>query len=159
MDSIRRFRESDIGPLHRLIHETIDISYAEVYPPRAVEFFKKFHAEDKILERGRVGTILVVEEDGELVGTGSIVDGEIFAVFVHPKCQSGGRGKALMQRLEDQARAEGVVESELSVSLSSLKFYQGLGYEVVEERSRDLGEGQQLDFWAAKKKLTPHQPT
>ncbi|MCG8695352.1 MAG: GNAT family N-acetyltransferase [Minwuiales bacterium] len=158
MDGIRKFQESDIGPLQRLIHDTIDISYAEVYPPRAVEFFKEFHAEDKILARSRAGTILVVEEDGELVGTGSIVDGEIFAVFVHPKCQSGGRGKALMQRLEDQARAEGVVESELSVSLPSLKFYQRLGYEIVEERSRDLGEGQRLDFWAAKKTLTPTQP-
>ena len=63
-----------------------------------------------------------------------------------------------MQRLEDQARAEGVVESELSVSLPSLKFYQRLGYEIVEERSRDLGEGQRLDFWAARKTLTPQQP-
>ena len=158
MDSIRKFRDSDIGALQRLIHETIDISYAEVYPPRAVEFFKEFHAEQKILERSRAGTTLVVEEDGELVGTGSMVDGEIFAVFVHPKCQSGGRGKALMQMLEDQARAEGVEESELSVSLPSLKFYQHLGYEIVEERSRDLGEGQRLDFWAARKTLTPAQP-
>jgi len=34
--SIRRSRESDLDQLVRLICETIEISYAEVYPPRAV---------------------------------------------------------------------------------------------------------------------------
>lgn len=155
--SIRRFRDTDIGALTRLIHETIDVSYAEVYPPRAVQFFKAFHAEQDILERSRAGTVLVVEEDGELTATGSMVDGEIFAVFVAPNLQQGGRGKLLMQALEDEARAGGAMQSELSVSLPSMKFYRGLGYEIVEERSRDVGEGQRLDFWKARKPLTPVQ--
>jgi len=34
--SIRRFQEADLCQLVRLISETIGISYAEVYPPRAV---------------------------------------------------------------------------------------------------------------------------
>src|SRR5215471_18492046 len=34
--SIRRFRDSDLDQLARLISETIGISYAGVYPPRAV---------------------------------------------------------------------------------------------------------------------------
>ena len=38
--SIRRFREPDLCHLVRLISETIGISYAGVYPPRAVQFFK-----------------------------------------------------------------------------------------------------------------------
>ena len=58
-----------------------------------------------------------------------------------------------MERLEAAARAAGVTESVLSVSLPSKRFYEGLGYEIVEERSRHLGEGQRLDFWKAKKRL------
>lgn len=150
---IRRFRESDLGPLLRLIHETIDVSYGAVYPPRAVDFFKTFHSEQKILARSETGTVLVIEEEGALTATGSIVEGEIFAVFVDPRFQKGGRGRVLMLALEDEARAQGVTESELSVSLPSLPFYRGLGYAVVEERSRDVGEGQRLDFWKAKKRL------
>jgi len=153
MPTIRRFEDADIGALKRLIMETIDVSYAGVYPPRAVEFFKTFHAEEKILERSRAGTVLVVEEEGELTATGSMVDGEIFAVFVSPNVQQGGRGKALMAVLEQEARDSGVTVSELSVSLPSKRFYQGLGYEIVEERSRDLGDGQRLDFWKARKRL------
>lgn len=155
--NIRKFRNSDIGRLQRLIFDTIDASYSGVYPPRAVQFFKEFHAERRIIERGRTGTILVLEENGELVATGCIVGKEILAVFVHPKLQHGGCGKALMQDLEETARQEGVTESELSVSLPSKRFYQGLGYEMVEERSKDVGEGQQLKFWKARKLLTPVQ--
>jgi len=53
--SIRRFQESDLCQLVRLISETIGISYAEVYPPRAVQFFQDFHSEKKIAARSRSG--------------------------------------------------------------------------------------------------------
>ena len=93
--SIRRCRDPDLCKLMRLISETIGISYAGVYPPRAVQFFKDFHSEKKIADRSKAGTALVVEEDGELVATGSLVDDEILAVFVHPGLQRRGRGKRL----------------------------------------------------------------
>jgi hypothetical protein len=64
--SIRRFREPDLCQLVRLISETIGISYAGVYPPRAVQF-NDFHSEKKIADRSKTGTTLVVVEDGELV--------------------------------------------------------------------------------------------
>ena len=68
--------------------------------------FKTFHSEEKILDRSRAGTVLVVEEEDELTATGSMVDGEIFAVFVAPNVQQGGRGKALMEALEQEARRQ-----------------------------------------------------
>lgn len=151
--TIRLFEESDVAALRRLICQTIDVSYAPVYPPKALDFFKTFHAEEKIRERAQRGTVLVAEADGDLLATGSLLDGEIFAVFVHPDRQGRGLGKALMERLEEDARTAGVTESLLSVSLSSKRFYEGLGYEIVEERSRDLGDDQRLDFWKAKKRL------
>ena len=155
MPEIRAFREADIGALRRLIFETIDVSYAPVYPPRALAFFKTFHGEPGLRARGRAGTILVIEDDGELVATGSLVGNEILAVFVRPGLQGSGHGKALMHALEEKARTDGKTACTLSISLPSLKFYQGLGYEVTEERSRDLGDGQRLDFWKAKKSLAP----
>ena len=151
--SIRRLRERDLSQLMRLISEAIAISYAEVYPPRAVQFLKNFHSEKRIADRSKTGTTLVVEEDGELVATGSLVHGEILAVFVHPRLQKGGRGKALMKALENEARASGVTEIGLSISLPSKSFYESLGYKVVEEISRDVGGGQRLGFWKAVKQL------
>ena len=150
---IRHFHPADVGPLRQLICATIDVSYSSVYPPRAVEFFKEFHAEQKILERGQTGTVLVAEANGKRIATGSLVDGEIFAVFVHPDYQRAGLGKTLMRMLEDQALATGVIEAVLSVSLPSKRFYEGLGYEIVQACSKDVGDGQTLDFWKAKKRL------
>jgi len=151
--SIRRFRESDLDQLVRLISETIGISYAEAYPPRAVQFLKDFHSEKNIADRSKTGTTLVVEEDGELAATGSLVGGEIRAVFVHPRLQKCGRGKMLMKALENEARASGVTEIGLRISLPSKSFYERLGYRVVEAKSIDVGEGQRLDFWTAVKQL------
>ncbi len=151
--TIRPCRDSDFVTLRRLIHDTIDISYAAAYPPRAVAFFKSFHGQDQIRARNRDGTVLVIDEDNTLTATGSVVDNEIFAVFVHPDKQGGGRGRALMMALEELARRNGIAETELSVSLPSYDFYRGLGYEIVEKRSRDVGEGQCLDYWMARKPL------
>src|SRR5260370_37346127 len=95
--SIRRFQESDLCQLVRLISETIGISYKEVYPPRAVQFFKDFHSEKKIADRSKTGTTLLVEEDGELVATGSLDDGEILAVFVDPRLPKVVRGSEVIQ--------------------------------------------------------------
>ena len=61
--SIRHFRESDLESIRKLIHHTIDVSYSPVYPPRALQFFKDFHTEDKIIERHQKGDIFVMEKD------------------------------------------------------------------------------------------------
>ena len=84
---IREFRKSDVIHVWQLIHHTIDICYSGVYPPRAVQFFKEFNSDAKILERYQEGKILVVEQNGNIIATGAIVDGDIFGVFVHPEFQ------------------------------------------------------------------------
>ena len=82
-----------------------------------MQFLKDFHSETKFANRSKSGMTVVVDEDGELVATGSLVDGEILAVFVHPRLQNGGRGKAVMKALENEARTRGVTQIGLSVSL------------------------------------------
>jgi GNAT superfamily N-acetyltransferase len=89
----------------------------------------------------------------------AVVDGEIVAVFVHPRLQKGGRGKALMKALEHEARASGMAEIGLAISLPSKRFYESLGYKVVEEKSIDVGEGQRLDFWKAVNDYRPRGQT
>lgn len=150
---IREFRESDAESIVQLIHRTIDVCYTGVYPPRAVAFFKDFHSRDGVLERWNNGTILVAEQTGIVMGTGALVENEIYGVFVEPKMQGHGHGRTIMHALENQAIAKGHCKVVLSVSLPSRKFYEGLGYEILQEVRRDVGEGQRLDFWKATKSL------
>lgn len=157
MYNIRQFRVSEVEALRVLIHHTIDVSYLPVYPPRAVQFFKEYHSEVKIIGRFTKGEIFVVETDGKLIGTGTIVGVDIFGVFVHPDFQHHGLGKALMKELEEKAITSGISEVALNVSLPSRKFYENLGYEIIEEHAKDVGKGQWLHYWEAKKTLMKGQ--
>jgi GNAT superfamily N-acetyltransferase len=147
---IRLFRKPDLTPLHRMICETIDTSYSDVYPPRAVEFFKDYHSDKRI----EVGEILVMEEHDFILATGSLVGMEITGVFVYPVYQRQGYGKAIMFELERRAKAKGLSEISLSVSLPSRKFYENLGYNMLADNALDVGEGQYLNYWLGQKTLS-----
>lgn len=152
--TMRDSRPAEAPALKRLIHETIDTAYSGWYPPRAVAYFKGYHSEEGILERQRNGEVLVIELDGEIVATGTFLDGEILGVFVRPASQRRGYGEALMQELEKRAKARGHASCTLNVSLPSRQFYERLGYRLGEMLSADMGEGQSLDYWVGTKALT-----
>lgn len=150
---IRDYQEKDLDAVQHLIHQTIDVCYPGIYPPRAVQEFKDFHSKEAITRRHEDGVILVVEERAGIVATGTLVAGDIFGVFVDPEVQGKGYGKAVMEELEHRAKARGREVVELSISLPSKHFYLGLGYRIMEDRSLDVGHGQRLDYWEAKKNL------
>jgi ribosomal protein S18 acetylase RimI-like enzyme len=150
---LRDFRSADLASVRRLIHNTIGVSYSRVYPPRAVQFFRQFHSEQEILARSEAGEILVAEREGTIVATGALVGREILGVFVDAQCQDRGYGTAVMRELERRAKERGCKEVELSVSLPSRGFYERRGYQVLEECSIDVGEGERLRFWKARKSL------
>ena len=154
---IRDFVLSDLSSLRQMIHDAIDASYSSVYPERAVEFFKAFHSEERIRERSRKGEILIIERNNVIVATGAIVDNEVLGVFVRPQEQGSGYGKAIMNELESRAKTKGFTQMTLAVSLPSRKFYEALGYEIVSDCSVDVGEGQYLDYWEARRSIASNK--
>jgi ribosomal protein S18 acetylase RimI-like enzyme len=152
---LRLFLPGDLESVRVLIHRTIDACYTGVYPPRAVAFFKEVHSAGNILTRSRRGEMFVVEREGTPVATGSITGGEISGVFVDPAFQHAGIGARLMLALERRAVEKGLEEVVLDVSLPSRGFYERLGYAITETCAIDVGEGQRLHYWKAKKRLLP----
>jgi len=150
---IRPFRESDCDTVHGLIQATIDACYTGIYPDRAVAFFKQYHSAANILERARQGHTIVVEWDERIVGTGTITDDHISGVFAAAEVQHLGLGRAIMAHLEALARAAGVTMATLDVSLPSRRFYERIGYRVIEPDRTEVGDGQHLDYWKATKSL------
>jgi GNAT superfamily N-acetyltransferase len=136
---IRPFADADLSSLHCMICDTIDISYSGVYPVRAVQFFKDYHSKKRIMERSQAGEVLIIERNGSIVATGALVGNEILGAFVKPDKQGQGYGKTIMSELESRAKAKGLSEVVLSVSLPSRKFYENLEYEVLAECSLDVG--------------------
>jgi GNAT superfamily N-acetyltransferase len=150
---VRTFRTADLEDVKRLIHSTFEASYSGVYPPRAVRFFKDYHAPDRILERQAMGDVMVTERVGEIVATGAIVGDHIHAVFVHPRCQRRGVGARVMDAIENAARDAGRASIHLDVSLPSRRYYESRGCSLLESCSIDVGDGEQLDYWTAEKNL------
>lgn len=154
---IRKFINTDLSALHHMICETIDASYSRLYPYRAVEFFKKYHSEKKISERSLIGKILILisKRDDSILATGSLIDCEIIGVFVRFDHQGKGYGKSIMTQLEQIASEKGLLKLHLSISLASRRFYEHLGYKVLEECVVDVGGGECLKYWFGSKEVHP----
>lgn len=150
---IRQFQTADADPVKQLIHHTIDTSFQLIYPQQAINFFKGFHSIEKIRDRAEKGITIVLERNGEIIGTGSVINGEILGVFVTPSCQKQGYGKLLMLELEQIAVSECCSEVFLPVSLPSRQFYERLGYTNFKGCAIEVKTGKLLDYWKASKSL------
>ena len=151
--ALREFCDSDAVAIHVLIQRTIDACYSGVYPPRAVDFFKRFHSLEAVRNRASAGVVVVFDGDRGVVATGARDGHEISGVFVASEMQGHGLGSLVMDELEAGALAAGEPSVRVDVSLPSRGFYERRGYVVAADRSIDLGEGQRLLYWEAEKSL------
>lgn len=151
--AIRRFRSSDLDAVHALVCETIDTSYAEVYPPRVIDFFHDYHDRKVVVSDAAVGHTLVVHAGETLVGTGTRIESTVRRVFVRADRQRRGIGQTVMAELEAEALAAGIERLDLSASLPALEFYLRLGYEVTSEEDHEVAPGQHLEYYEMAKNL------
>jgi GNAT superfamily N-acetyltransferase len=151
--SIRDIDSYDLDSLRKMMHDTIDACYSMVYPERAVQFFKTYHSDQNIAERRQKGDVLLIKRGDLIVATGAMVGNEVLGVFVRLEDQGKGYGKTIMNELERRAKIKGLDQITLAISLPSRKFYEALGYEIVGDCFEDVGEGQRLDYWEARKTI------
>ena len=151
---IRNFKSSDLGVIKNLIGNTVDACYSNVYPKEAIKFFKNYHSDENVLKNAKEGYTIVLEKDNKIIGTGTIVDDHIMRVFVDPEFQKLGLGKLVMQKLEEKALSTGVRIVKLDASLPSKKFYDSLGYVLLEETFLEVENGKRLDYYKMEKSLT-----
>jgi GNAT superfamily N-acetyltransferase len=125
----------------------------------------------------RDGTYFVAEAGGELVGCGGwsrrrtlfggdaqpgrrseLLDPQrdaarIRAFFVHPNWARRGVGRAILERCEAEARAQGFRSVELLATLPGHKFYRMLGYTGEKRVAHELSDGVMIDFIPMSKPL------
>ena len=136
-----------------LIQTTIDACYPKVYPKEAVEFFKDWHCDERILKDAKEGYTILLNKDARIVGTGTIVDDHVKRVFVDPAFQGHGFGKLIMRKLEERAVSTSIDIVKLDASLPSKMFYDALGYVTLERAFLDVGNNKRLDFYKMEKTL------
>ena len=154
MSQTRTFVTADLVAVKALVDRTIDVSYAGVYPPAVITFFKEYHCRECILADAQAGHTLVIEEDGALLATGTLLGTNVRRMFVDPAMQGRGLGFALLTSLEKYACRVGLTALDLSSSLPARDFYLHHGYRIVNEEAILLPNGEQLRFYAMSKALT-----
>ena len=99
----------------------------------------------------------MLDRAGRVLGTGTLVGEEIKRVFVEPDLQTHGLGRRIMRHLEERAALAGIEMIRLDASLPAKRFYDGLGYTVVEKAFLQVENGQSLDFFKMQKELATGQ--
>ena len=150
---MREFGRDDLQAVKRLIHKTIDISYHEVYPEEAIECFKDYHSEKHILNDARDGYTIILQANGKIIGTGTLLGTNIRRVFIDPSYQHKGFGKLVMYQLEERAAREEICVLDLSSSLVSKRLYDSLGYVTKKRDYIQVRNGQKLVYYAMVKTL------
>jgi len=142
----RTFEKGDLAAIRKLICDTIDHSYTGAYPASAISFFKEYHKVNSILDDSRKGLTIVIEIDGRIVATGTLLGDEIKRMFVSPGMQGKGLGRGLMDVLLQRAREKGLQRIFLDSSVVSHGFYKEYGFQQVREDYIVLDDGSHLDY-------------
>jgi len=144
---IREFKREDLRFVKHLINETIDISYAGVYPEEANELFKEHHSEENILNDAETGYTIIIEFDGMIIGTGTLVGTNVRRVFIDPPYQYRGVGKSIIHELEEYALRQDITDLELYATPVSKQFWSSRGFILQEEVQIPLENNQKLSYY------------
>ena len=148
---IREFREADLPSVHRLVLNTIDISYRADYTPEVVEFFKDYHSPETIREDAEAGYTIVAVDGGAIVGTGTLRGTNVRRVFIDPARQKQGIGTLIVNELEQKAGRKGMYILDLSSALGARAFWERHGYSVREEHFAPERDGRIIHYYTMTK--------
>jgi GNAT superfamily N-acetyltransferase len=151
--SVREFRLADLDGVKKLINKTIDVCYNGFYLEEVMNYFDMYNWDGNILKAARDGYIVVVETQGKIVGTGSVIGNVILRVFVDPGYQKQGLGRIIMNELESRAETNGVNILQLRALANARKFYESLGYSTVDKGLVEVDNGRHLEYYQMEKKL------
>jgi GNAT superfamily N-acetyltransferase len=131
---LRAARLSDLSHLYSLVKDTIHTVFPLYYPEAVVEWYVEVNSADAIASDITAGRVCVLEDDGRLVGTGTIDGNRICRVYVAPAYQKQGLGGYLFDALENLA-ARASDEAVVDATLPSVLFFEHRGYRTVGHQS------------------------
>jgi len=150
---IREFTEKDLESVYGLIQNAVAISYRDIYPEEALDLYKEYHNRDNILNDATAGYCVVAENGSEIVGTGTLLEGNVRRVYINPSYQHTGIGKQLYNEMEKKAKVYNNAVLELGASLIARRFWESLGFTVISEEFVPIKNDKKLQFYRMTKSL------
>lgn len=154
---VRPATPADGDAIGRVQVETWRAAYRGLMPDEVIEGFDLAHRQ-RLWREGlgrdpRPGSAtLVAEVEGEVVGFASVgrsrdeeahIEGELYAIYLHPSCWDRGIGRALLERAEESMRRSGFERALLWVlegNERGERFYRRAGW-TADGRKADEFQG------------------
>lgn len=150
---VRRSTYDEIDSILKLIVDTVAESYPAYYSPQAVGYFYDHHTEFSLRDSMEKGWVYIAEDDGKLIGTGTLLPEYIGGMYVLPGAQGMGIGGKILSVLEEIALRERMNCIRLHSSFPAKNFYLHSGYEIESEREIRFDNGEKLMYFDMIKKM------
>ncbi|GAG90926.1 unnamed protein product, partial [marine sediment metagenome] len=136
---IREIQEEDRPFCLELIQSCILHVNSRNYTPQFIKSLTESYSKNFMRRPER--STFVLEKDGILVGTGSIIlsEGRINDMFIDVENHNKGFGKSLMAHLENIAQENSLKALFLYSSISGVNFYEKVGYTQVSQLDHGAG--------------------
>jgi predicted GNAT family N-acyltransferase len=104
---------------------------------------QKVPEEEEIDQYEEAAAHFILYQNGEPAGAGRfrIVDdlGKVERICVLASQRGTGAGKAIMNKIEQHAKSQGIKALKLNAQTHAIPFYNSLGYEVISDEFLDAG--------------------
>jgi predicted N-acetyltransferase YhbS len=131
---IRDAVAADAPAISKVILDSLRTTNARDYACDIIERLAQNFSVERVAAQLRERQVVVALVATEIVGTASLGNDAIHAVFVAPNLQNKGIGETLMGELHRRAGAAGMTKLTLQSSITAEPFYAKLGYRAVGDK-------------------------
>ena len=149
--TIRTYRPADLAEILALFFHCVHHSCAAFYSPAQLEAWAPGTPDTAAWEKKlQSQLVLVAEEQGEIVGFGSLAGQTLDLLYVRPERQGQGVGESLCTFLEQLCPADPIA---VHASRAARPFFAAQGYRLIRSQQVER-RGQTLENFLMEKELT-----
>ncbi|UCH37976.1 MAG: GNAT family N-acetyltransferase [Candidatus Bathyarchaeota archaeon] len=139
--------------MKKLIDRTIMTCYTTFPSKFRQHWVEENDPQKHLLTEATEGYSLIIASNRQMIGTGTLLHDKIKRVFIHPDYQRKGYGTLIMQKLEQQARANAIDTIRLSATSPSKPFFERLGYKLISEHKFKDESLKQFRYYRMEKEI------